>query len=277
MTRHGLPAVMLGLALTSMQPVLAAPNCGEGQRQLMILGVYHMANPGMDAINVEADDVLSARRQGELEDLVERLARFAPDRIMVEAPWGSDSVQANYGAFLEDDYELTRNEIDQIGYRLARRLDHATVHPVDYPMFQDYTAYEFYTARHPEAREAGDAFRADWQALADADAERLRGNTIAAYLRYLNDPDHWSFGLDSRYVLATSIGFAEHDQYAGADILTSWYRRNLRMLANVHRSLRDGDQRALLIVGSGHNRILRELVDVSPVLCRVDPRPYLSG
>ena len=259
-------------AETAEQP----PDCDDGQLALMILGTYHMANPGLDAIDMAADDVLSARRQAELENLSERLARFAPDRVLVEAAFGNTRIHENYRAYLDDEFELTRNEIYQIGYRLARRLGHDSVYPIDYPMFQDGTALEFYLARYPDAAQAGKDFSAGWQGLADADARRLRDSTIAEYLLYLNDPGHWTYGLDSRYVLATSIRYAANDQYAGADILTSWYKRNLRMLTNVHRSVTETDSRALLLVGSGHNKILRDLVDTSPLLCRVDPGPYLA-
>lgn len=38
---------------------------------VMILGTYHMANPGADAVNFEADEVLAPKRQRELQQLVE--------------------------------------------------------------------------------------------------------------------------------------------------------------------------------------------------------------
>ena len=64
---------------------------------------------------------------------------------------------------------------------------------------------------------------------------------------------------------------------AGADILTSWYKRNLRMLANFHLSLDPGDTRALMLVGSGHNKILWDLIETSPLLCRIDAQSFLSA
>ena len=39
---------------------------------VMILGTYHMANPEADAVNFEADDVLTAKRQRELQQLIEQ-------------------------------------------------------------------------------------------------------------------------------------------------------------------------------------------------------------
>lgn len=251
------------------------PACGPGQLQVMLLGSFHMANPGMDAVNMETDDVLSDRRQAEIADLIERLARFAPDKVLLEAPYGTTRVQERYAKYLQDDYELSRNEIDQIGYRLARRLDHQAVYPVDYPMFQDSTAMEFYQAYHPESKNDGETIRAGWETASAADSERQQASTIAEYLAHLNSVEWWAFDLDSRYALQTSMRHAQYDQYAGADLLTSWYKRNLRIITNIHRSTGDDDERVLLLMGAGHNRILWDLIDTSPLLCRVDPRPLL--
>lgn len=251
------------------------PGCQSGQVKIMVLGTYHMASPGLDAIKMEVDDVLSERRQAEITDLVARLSRFSPDKVMVEAPWGSTRTTEKYQAYLADEYELSRNETDQVAFRLARGLGHDAVYPIDYPMFQDGTALEFYKAYNPKAPDHGTAMREDWDVLSKASEEKLRTGTIAEYLYHINGSDYWAFGLDTRYALQTSIRQAQYDQYAGADLLTSWYKRNLRMLTNIHRSLDEGSESALVLVGAGHNRILWELIDLSPLLCRVDPRPYL--
>ena len=249
--------------------------CQPGQVQIMVLGTYHMSNPGMDTTNMEADDVLSDRRQAEMTDLVNRLAQFAPDKMLVEGPYGDERIKSRYAAYLAGEHELTRNETEQIGYRLARQLGHDGVYPIDYPMFQDDTALGFYKAYHPKLEDDSEAIREGWSAASAASAEKLRSGTIAEYLHHLNDSDYWAFGLDSRFTMQTSIKYAQYDQYAGADLLTSWYKRNLRMLTNIHRSLDDDDERALLLVGSGHNKILWDFIDTSPLLCRIDPRPFL--
>lgn len=59
----------------------------------IFLGSYHMANPGLDGFNLEADDVLSPRRQNEIETLVEALANFRPTRVLVERPATSNGAQ----------------------------------------------------------------------------------------------------------------------------------------------------------------------------------------
>jgi hypothetical protein len=250
--------------------------CEPGQTRVMVLGTYHMNNPSLDGINMEADDVLSDRRQAEIGDLVNRLAEFQPDKVMVEAAFTSTRVNADYERYLAGEYELTRNEIDQVGYRLARRLGHPAVYPVDYPMFQDGTALEFFQAYHPESKDEGKEIRAGWEAASEAAEERLRTSTVSEYLAHINSSEWWAFDLDRIYALQTSMRHAQYDQYAGADLLTSWYKRNLRIVTNIYRSIDKDDERVLLLIGSGHNRILWDLVDTSPLLCRVDPRPFLA-
>src|SRR5438034_630106 len=94
-----------------------------------------MANPGLDSTNLQADDVLSPRRQNEIADVVDYLARFAPTKIAIEAPYRDTWSTAAYGKYLQGQYTLGRNETEQIAFRLALRLSLPTVHPVDYPMF----------------------------------------------------------------------------------------------------------------------------------------------
>ena len=57
---------------------------------LMILGTHHFDRQN-DAVNFEADDVLSRKRQDEVVDLVNRLKQFDPTKITVEASTDSDA------------------------------------------------------------------------------------------------------------------------------------------------------------------------------------------
>src|SRR5689334_19059083 len=62
--------------------------CQDGQVQVMVLGTYHMNNPGLDAVDAKADDVLSPERQKQIQDVVTRLAAFKPDKVMIESAYG---------------------------------------------------------------------------------------------------------------------------------------------------------------------------------------------
>ena len=51
--------------------------------------------------------------------------------------------------------------------------------------------------------------------------------------------------------------------YAGADLVAAWYRRNLAIFANLVRIAAPGD-RILVVFGSGHEPLLRQLVEQTP-------------
>jgi hypothetical protein len=51
---------------------------------VLVLGTYHMDNPGPDLHNTKADDVLAPKRQAEIEELTAVLARFRFTKIAVE-------------------------------------------------------------------------------------------------------------------------------------------------------------------------------------------------
>jgi hypothetical protein len=139
--------ICISLAMFLATSAAAADTCKD-RATLLILGVYHMDNPGMDAKNVQADDVRAPKRQLELEQLAEKLARFAPTKIAIEAPYRNETWPDRYRKFLNGDYVLGRNEIEQVGFRLAKRLGHPTIYPVDFPMWMNgWTPSEIETTR----------------------------------------------------------------------------------------------------------------------------------
>jgi hypothetical protein len=124
------------------------------QVRVMLLGTYHMDNPGLNEINVAADDVLAPKRQEELQILTTQLASWQPERIAVERPYDSaDAVNTLYNEYRtgersynreesidpphpysDDPTTECRSEVVQIGFRLADTLDHERIHPIDHPI-----------------------------------------------------------------------------------------------------------------------------------------------
>ena len=104
----------------------------EGARpEILVLGVYHMANPGHDINNMQADDVLVPKRQQEIADLIAVLKKFRPTKIAIESDYGTDTRPKQFAEYLAGKRELTRNEIEQIGFRTAKEMGHKTIYPVD--------------------------------------------------------------------------------------------------------------------------------------------------
>lgn len=103
-----------------------------GRAQVMVLGTYHMANPNQDYVMTDYRDVLDEGYQRQIEDVVARLLRFRPTQVAVEVepgriqPW-----QERYEAYRAGRLEPGRNEIEQLGFRLAAGMGHACIHGID--------------------------------------------------------------------------------------------------------------------------------------------------
>lgn len=216
--------------------------------EILVLGTYHMASPGRDIYNMEIDDVLSAKRQQEITELVEILKRFRPTKIAVEATVGSTRVGREYADYLAGKYTLTRNETDQIGYRLAKALGHKAIHSVDvdgdFPMLRVIN----YAKANGRAAEY-DSIGARTGARVKAQNDFLRSHTVLQTLEYMNSDSQAAQAVAEYFAL---VPFGEPWEYAGPDLLASWYQRNIRIYRNIVALIESPNDRILVIYGAGH-------------------------
>ncbi len=255
--------------------------CAPGKSPILILGTYHMSNPRLDEYNVDADDVRSERRQRELEELVSRIARFAPTRVMVEKPYGTRRTHELYQAWLAGTHVADRNEVEQIAFRLAKRMSLPTVIPVDWQQFMSGWQPNEVEEWPPVGRNAPAAEAPSAPALRrpprppDREDSLLRATSLTDYIAAMNTEsairaNHAQyFGL----LLPDTVNAA---LYQRVDRLTTWYRRNLRIFANMNRWVDFGKDRVFLLIGAGHLYILRDLARSSPYYCLEDVAPYLG-
>jgi hypothetical protein len=60
--------------------------------------------------------------------------------------------------------------------------------------------------------------------------------------------------------------YGEPYEYAGADLIASWFQRNLRIYNNVRALVTSPDDRILVIYGNGHLGWLRQIVSGDPAV-----------
>jgi hypothetical protein len=233
----------------------ALPAQSAARPAILIVGTYHMANPGRDVANMEADDVFSARRQSEMTQLIEVLRKFRPTRIAVEASITSSRVPRDYAAYRAGTYTLTRNEVDQIGYRLAKELGHETVYPVDADGDFPYYRVRNY-ARANERMAEFDSLEAGIRAAVKEQADYLRSHTILETLLYMNADSTTARAVASYYEY---VPLGEPWEYAGPDLVADWFRRNIRIYRNIVALVGSPDERVLVVYGAGHLGWLRQM------------------
>ena len=261
--------VVLGAALASAAPAVAqapaaAPGTGApaARAEVLVLGVYHMANPGRDIFNMKADDVLAPKRQAEIAELVAVLKKFSPTKVAVEADFYDESVTKRYADYVAGRHELSRNETEQLGFRLAKELGHKAVYPVDVDGDFPFLRLMNYAKGAGRSQEL-DALRAEVGAMVKAQDEYLAAHSVLETLLYMNADEK----------VARDVGFyyrqahvGEPGDWAGADLVADWFRRNVRIYANLASLAGSPNERVLAIFGAGHLGWLRQNVANDPTL-----------
>jgi len=228
--------------------------------EIMILGTFHMGNPGRDVHNLEVDDVLSPTRQREIAELIEVLRRYRPTKIAVEAPVRSRTIAERYESYVAGEYTLSRNEIDQIGLRLAKALNHPTVLSVDED--GEFPFYRVHNYARANGREAQfDSLQDSIGARVERQAEYLRTHTVLETLEIMNADSNVARAVGEYYGY---VPFGEPFEYAGPDLIARWFERNIRIYRNVRALITSPEDRLLVIYGAGHLGWLRQMVHDDP-------------
>ncbi|WJY27285.1 DUF5694 domain-containing protein [Sporosarcina trichiuri] len=87
--------------------------------EVMIVGVYHFGETAdLTKVDQKSMETLTAESQ----EVVEALIRFNPTRLAVEAvPENRGSLNERYAKYQAGDTTLEKNEIDLIGFPLAKQ------------------------------------------------------------------------------------------------------------------------------------------------------------
>jgi hypothetical protein len=235
----------------------ASPTEETKRAEVLVLGVYHMANPGHDVFNVQADDVLAPKRQQEMAELAAVLKKFRPTKIAVEADYGTDAVPKRYAEYLAGKHDLTRNEIEQVGFRLAKELGQSDIYPVDADGDFPLQRVINYAKATGQSAKLDALMRDTWGEMTKAQGEYLKTHTVLETLLYVNSDARVAQDVGAYHLLAR---YGEPGDYAGPDLLAEWYRRNIRIYNNFMKLVTTPEERVLVIFGYGHLGWLRQNV-----------------
>lgn len=242
---------------------------------LLLLGTFHFHNPGADVAKFKTLDVLTPAAQAQLEDITTRLARFGPRKIFVE--WEQkDQAEldtlygyyrqgpAAYAAHIKARYAAKRhnfffkNEIVQLAFRAGKKAGLSRIYGFDYQGTNfpyDSVQHALRDAHQDSLRQAIDG------AIATVEAKNNRQQATMSLTQLLlaeNTPADLTFNKAfylNKLNRAGSVG-----NFAGAYLVSEWYRRNLYMYALLQKLTRPTDGRVLVLAGSGHVAMLRDFV-----------------
>lgn len=256
---------------------------GKHKAKVMVLGVFHFHNPGLDSYKPKYSfNILERKRQEELEILLKQITKYKPTKILVEWDRIKDDSIANerYLKYLTGTFSIDdkSNEVYQLGFKLAKKLGHKKIYCSDasaewFGVDLDWDNYdvEAYLKSKGQYKKST---RYDYQSFYELCDSLKTVQTLTEHLAMLNSPknrlkDHQAYFTD---LILEGAG----DNYLGADAVAKWYRRNLRIYANAYDFTDfDKEERLLLIYGSGHVWQLRQFFMDSPDFEYIEPIEYL--
>lgn len=236
--------------------------------RVIVLGTVHLSNTNLDALNVAVDDVFAEKRQAELAEVDAALARFAPTAVALE--WPAATVAERFPQYLAGTLEPSRNEVVQIGFRLARTAGIDRVHGIDVEGDFPFDPVIAYAQAHGQTPII-DAAMASLESAVAATQQVVDTQSIGALLAHLNDPGRLAADHGFYRTLLRIGGGAEQP---GVALLAAWQKRNLETCARLIQLARPGD-RIVVLFGAGHAFLLSQCVSETPGFELVDPLEFL--
>lgn len=274
---------LFGLCFLCLSTFTAKAQVGIVDREakikptLVILGTYHMGTPGNNVVNPKVNDVAAPERQRQIVELIGKLKKFKPTKIVVECDLEDDAkIQERYDKYLAGSYQLSKNETDQIGLRLAKESGHKKVYCVDWSDFWDDPAINYmkYASKDAELDSFLKGVNQKFKQEIDAKFAKLYPQPITDQLIFLNRPDQIE---KSHKIYYDIMRIGRGKEYAGAGYLSWWYRRNMVILTNIIRLTDSPNDRLLVVYGEGHNKLLTQLATESEFYNVESPLKYLKS
>jgi Family of unknown function (DUF5694) len=240
---------------------------------VILLGSFHYGATS-DRNSTKFPDLFSAKRQAELDSLVQQLAAARITKIFVEGEVreqaNMDKLLAKYLSGAALDTVTARDEIVQIGFRAAKRLDLTTVRCVDVKQELPYDAMDKFERESAQdtTLKSPPFFDIPWPFADTTRTLRLSRTSLPAYYIGLNDTYRRQANLYD--YLHYAMAYGRGKDYTGVDFTTSWYNRNLKIYANILRELQPTDSTILVLFGASHTNMLRQFFTDHPSFHVVD-------
>lgn len=239
--------------------------------KVMVVGTHHFD-----------ESVLQEENQNSIQRLVALLSEFNPTRIVLEwEPEVFKKANVLYQKFINDSISLDKryNEVYQIGFRLAKKMNHDSIY-----FFDDQTEFigslkNFsFDSFGAYAEQNDEGFYNQYEDLVELNYNH--NENIFKKLDLLDEiilrNSSIAQKVNAQRMHSFEVRVGIQKSWIGPDWLGRWYRRNVRMLANLIKMNHPGE-RILIVVGDNHKWTLDSLINYTPEFELVSSWNFLTG
>ncbi|UZO81780.1 DUF5694 domain-containing protein [Aquimarina sp. ERC-38] len=248
---------------------LYTQNKQDGSKvEVLLIGTSHWANyqnEGLDVTQTNEIDILSKTYQKELMEIALKIADFKPDKVFVERTIEyQPKLDSLYNSFLNNNQITTsRNEIQQLGFRVAGLLNYKKVYAIDYR--ETYFPYDSLLTVMKSSGQAElleqderdtEIFEKEYNQLVK---DRSSLKEIFAYVNSQKQRK-----LDLGWYLNVANKAGGLDNTVGSFLASEWMRRNMYIYSNIQKYIEKEDNRIMVLLGSSHMAVLELLIQYNP-------------
>lgn len=259
---------------------------GQEKTKVLLLATYHFGNTS-DKMKV-SEDILSPKKQEQINELLEKLNAFKPEKIYVE----NQPNRQNFWDSINKKYQKEhkplniRNEIFQIGIKLAEKSNiKEGVTCVDWQIEPTHTfaEKEYMEYLHKILKY-------------DDSIEKINPSKESKYEKKISSEIKDIYGeipkmdLIDGYKIINSKKFTDKMFYGNISSLLDidvnktnvfWSQNNMIRNVNVYQNIiqnimRNKPKKVIVIYGAGHIKALRNYLEVHPMIEIVNTIEYLE-
>ncbi|NET36391.1 MAG: hypothetical protein F6K19_30920 [Cyanothece sp. SIO1E1] len=241
--------------------------------KVYLLGTFHFSQTD------STYNVLDEKHQQSIHELCQIIAKQQPDKVFIERQPEyefQNKIDSLFTLFskMKSRKLRVKNELVQVGFRVAKMLGHKKVYQCDHPgrygsLYNNSLQYAQANNQmgYLDATVRGTAVRAD--DLVNEDS-LMQSSTLLEYIQWINSDAVMNTshaGYVSNYPLVGSKGFYNYeddDTLIGAELTADWYRRNIMIYTKMISQLTFDEKAIFLIMGGDHIPILKHLFESNP-------------
>lgn len=243
-------------------------NSKDDKLEILLIGTFHFANfdpeNNGDVVDIKIRNILNESDQNELELISDKIKAFNPDKIFVETMYNhQNKLDSIYSSFSTNDYSKEkRDELYQLAFRTAKKLNHKKLYAMDY---RTEFRYDSLIQQMEKAKQfdliAKDSI--ELVKLEKTENELFASNkSLTEILYHYNDDKRRKEDINWYVNLANQGG--EKDNFVGAYLASEWYKRNLYMYSIIQKAIEKEDKRIVISAGASHIAMFKDFIDYNP-------------
>ncbi len=248
--------LLLAILFASNSIIKAQPSSKQKLEKptIALLGTFHFAGSS-DAMSLKTDDLTSPKRQNEIKDLVEALAEYKPTKVVLEYPYGATGLDSIYQLYLKGSHNLTINERQQIGFRLAKKMGHKHIFVADHHLDLPFDTLINFLQKEKQMNLFENMMSDMKTQVMDVLQKAYDNMTIKEFFVMLNNEKYDALNRNVYLEYVNKMG--TDSNYLGSEVIAKWWERNFKIMFNID-AITELDDRVLVFFGQGHTSILKD-------------------